>query len=155
MLFLVTFGLAALAACAPLTIYHREGVSVQQMQTDLLACEISALADVPVSNQLRREPPRFIPGRRICHPDGSCYTRGGYYVPGEVYTVDVNLGLRERAEQQCMANDGYAPATIPDCPNAIDRAAPPGATQVLPRLSSQSCVIRNDDGTWQIVTQAG
>ena len=150
----VCAGLLVLASCAPLEIYHREGVPVTRMQSDLLACEVSALADVPVSNQVRREPPRYIPSRRICKADGSCYTRGGYYIPGEVYTVDVNLGLRERAEQQCMVDKNYLPATLPNCPNAVFRAAPKGATQVLPRLTSQSCAIRYTDGTWQIVNQA-
>ncbi|MDW3184134.1 hypothetical protein [Roseobacter sp.] len=148
-------GLLVWTACAPLSIYHREGVPVSRMQSDLLACEISALADAPVANQIRRDPPRYIPGRRYCRADGSCYRRGGYYVPGEIYTVDVNRTLRARAEQQCMANQGYVPATIPNCPNGVSRAAPPGATQVLPRLSAHSCAIRNDDGSWQIVTQAG
>jgi hypothetical protein len=34
-------------------------------------------------------------------------------------------------------------------------AAPAGRTTVLPRLAENSCVIRNRDGSWQIVTPAG
>lgn len=152
--FSLCIGLMVLTGCAPLTIYHREGVSVTRMNSDLLSCELSALADAPVANQIRRTPPRYIPARRICHADGSCYSKGGYFIPGEVFTVDVNQDLRNRAEQQCMANAGYTPATLPNCPGGIARAAPEGATQVLPRLSENSCVIRNDDDTWQIVTRA-
>ncbi len=147
-------GLLVLVSCAPLTIYHREGVAVTRMQSDLLSCEIKSLKDVPVANQIRRDPPRYIPGRRYCNAEGHCYNRGGYYVPGDVYTVDVNASLRGRAEQQCMAEKGFARVTVPNCPANISNAAPQGATAVLPRLSSRSCAIRNNDKTWQIVTQA-
>ena len=147
-------GIFLLMGCAPLTIYHQEGVSVSRMESDLLQCEVSALGAVPVSTQLRRDPPQYIPGRRTCRSDGSCYTRGGYFIQGRVYSVDVNAALRERVEQQCMADAGYRPETIPNCPEHISRAAPEGRTQTLPRLSSNSCAVRNDDGSWQIVTQA-
>jgi hypothetical protein len=135
-----------------LSIYHREGAVVSRMQNDLLNCEVSALADVPVSTQIRRGPPEYYPGYRVCQNDGRCYYRGGYFFPGEVYTVDGNLGLRKRVLQQCMANQGYSPVTVPNCPNAVRSKVPVAATQVLPQLSEQSCAIRNDDGSWQIVT---
>lgn len=144
-----------LAACAPLSIYHREGAPVSRMQSDLLSCEISALADVPVNNQVRQEPPVYIPARRSCNSDGHCYTRGGFFEPGRIYTVDVNAGLRDRAETQCMATRGYAPVTVPNCPNSVFRAVPKAMTEVLPRLSPRSCAIRYQDGSWQIVTQGG
>lgn len=145
--------LMVLASCAPLSIYHREGVTVSRMQSDLLSCEISALGDVPVSNQIRQEPPIYIPSRRHCDSGGRCYTTGGYFEQGEIYTVDVNASLRSRAEQQCMATKGFTPVTVPNCPNAVFRAAPKGSTQVLPRLTEQSCAVKYQDGTWQIVNQ--
>lgn len=147
--------LLVLTSCAPLSIYHREGAPVSRMQSDLLSCEISALADVPVNNQIRQEPPVYIPARRYCDADGHCYTRGGYFEAGRIYTVDVNADLRDRAETQCMANEGYMPVTIPNCPNSVFRAVPQASTEVLPRLNPRSCAIRYQDGSWQIVTQAG
>ncbi|WP_257883761.1 hypothetical protein [Roseobacter insulae] len=151
--FTLIAGLLILAGCAPLTIYHREGVAVTRMETDALSCEISTLQAVPVANQLRRDPPRYIPARRYCDANGQCYTRGGYYIPGEVYTVDVNADLRRRAEVQCMADKGYTRVTVPNCPANISSKVPVGATEVLPRLSPRSCAIRNRDKTWQIVTR--
>jgi hypothetical protein len=145
--------LAVLAGCAPLTIYHREGVAVTRMQTDQTNCEVSALRDVPEARQVRRGPPRYIPGPRYCDRLGNCRYGPGYYIPGEIYTVDTNAGLRGRVADQCMAQKGYAPVTLPQCTNAVAQSVPRGATRVLPKLTSSSCVIRNQGGSWQIVSQ--
>jgi len=59
-----------LAACAPLSIYYRSGVSVARMQTDQINCEVRALKDAPVANQIRQRPPVYFPGRQICHAGG-------------------------------------------------------------------------------------
>ncbi|WP_299736398.1 hypothetical protein [uncultured Roseobacter sp.] len=153
--FAVFVGVMALASCAPLSIYYKEGAEVSRLQTDELQCEISALSDVPVNNQIRQEPPIFIPARRYCDGAGNCYIRHGRFERGDIYTVDVNANLRARAEQQCMLDKGYAPTTIPNCPNTVFRAAPKASTRVLPRLTPQSCAIKYQDGTWQIVNQPG
>ncbi len=125
------------------------------MESDLLSCEIAALADVPVNNQIRQEPPIYIPARRYCNTNGYCYTRGGYFEQGRIYTVDVNADLRTRAETSCMANQGYVPVTIANCPNSVFWAVPKASTTVLPRLTDRSCAVRYQDGSWQIVNQAG
>jgi hypothetical protein len=143
----------ALGACAPLETYYRPGVSVAVMERDTTACKVSALQDVPPSTQVRRAPPRYVPPRRQCNAAGDCRTRGGYYLPGEVYTFDPNDRLRKRVEAQCMADKGYAPVSIPPCPDAVKRAAPVAATRTLPVLTASSCVIRNRGGTYQIVTR--
>ena len=143
--------LSVLAGCAPLSIYHKEGTSVSRMQSDLLSCEVAAAQDVPIATELRREPPYYVPGDRVCYSNGKCYLRGGYYIPGRVYTVDANRGLRSRVQTQCMADQGYSPVTLPQCSNAVARQVPPGVTKTLPALAEKNCVIRNDDGTWQIV----
>lgn len=148
-------GFAVLASCAPLSIYHKEGAEVTRMQTDQLNCEIAALSDVPINNQIRQEPPIYIPARRYCNASGHCYTHGGYFERGQIHTVDVNANLRRRAQQQCMAKKGYEPVTVPNCPSNVFRAAPKAETIVLPRLSEQSCAIKYQDGTWQIVNQPG
>lgn len=144
--------LLLLAGCTPLSIYHQEGVAVTRMQSDLLACEVAAVNNVPVSTQLRREPPIFVPGQRVCRRDGRCYFRDGYYVEGRLYTVDANRGLRGRVQAQCMADKGYDPVSLPQCSSGVARQVPPGATQILPPLTDKSCVVKNNDGTWQIVT---
>ncbi|MEO0936724.1 MAG: hypothetical protein AAFY38_01065 [Pseudomonadota bacterium] len=145
--------LAALGACFPVSTYYREGVTLSSLERDETACEVRALRDVPVANQVRQDPPRYIPGARICDASGACVTRPGRYVPGPVYTVDVNADLRRRVTQQCMADRGYVPVTLPACPPGVAQAAPPGATTRLPKLRPEACAIRNSDGSFQIVNR--
>lgn len=143
----------ALPACAPLTLYYQPGVPVAKLERDTTACQVRALRDAPVANQVRRTPTTYVPPRRICNSAGACSTTGGYYLPGEIYTYDVNGPLRKRVETQCMADLGYSPASIPACPQGVKQAAVPAATATLPRLTSRSCAIRNPDGSFQIVNQ--
>ena len=141
----------ALAACAPLSIYYRPGVSVSRMQTDQTNCQVSALAKAPVANQMRQRPPVYFPGQQYCTASG-CYSGPGYWVNGGYYTVDVNSDLRNRVEAQCMGAKGYQPVSLPLCSPGIKSSVAPAQTQTLPPLSEQSCSIRYDDGSWQIVT---
>jgi len=145
--------LVALGGCLPLQTYYRAGASVAQLQSDQLACEVKALKDAPVAVQTRIGPPHYIPARKHCNHAGKCVVKGGFWVRGDVYNVDVNAELRERVELQCMAGRGYEPASIPACPPGIAQSAPQGVTDVLPPLTAQSCVIRNQNGTIQIVTR--
>ena len=149
--FLLSAVLAGLSACAPLSIYHQPGVSVTRLNTDRTDCEVAALRDAPVANQIRRHPPTFVPGPLVCDANGNCFRRPGYWVSGGYYTVDVNANLRGRVENICMAQRGYQPVSIPRCSEAVKRAAPPRSTQRLPQLTEASCAIRYDDGSWQIV----
>ncbi|WP_341235142.1 hypothetical protein [uncultured Sulfitobacter sp.] len=142
-----------LGACAPLKTYYKPGADITAVQRQTTACEVEALAKVPVSTQIRRAPPRFIPPREICNSAGRCRVLPGYYEPGAVYTVDPNVDLRNRVESQCMADQGFVPVSIPACPSAVAQAAPQRATTTLPPLNDKSCVIRNDDGSFQIVTR--
>lgn len=151
--FAVFAGLTALAACAPLETYYKPGVSVARVNRDTTACEVRALRDVPPSTITRRRPPIYIPGRRHCDADGNCVSRPGHYVPGGFETFDPNDGLRLRVERQCMADKGYAPVSIPVCPDSVANAVPPRATTRLPNLTEGSCVIRNKDGSFQIVNR--
>ncbi|MGB7244799.1 MAG: hypothetical protein WBC93_22260 [Sulfitobacter sp.] len=143
-----------LAGCLPLSIYHRPGVTVARAQSETTRCEVSALARVPVANQIHREPPEFVPGRRVCDASGACTTGPGYFIPGEIYTVDVNRELRGRVEAQCMAAKGYKKVKIPACAPGTATAGPPQATSVLPNITPQSCVIRHKGSGWQIVNRA-
>ena len=148
--------LALLTACTPLTIYHRAGATMARMEKDLLACRVDALDKAPVTSQVRQGPPRYIPGYRHCNRAGHCYRRGGYYVPGEIYTVDVNARLRSQIETQCMAGKGYRRVTLPNCPagtSSANAAASSIATgAVLPPLTENSCGLRGQGGEWQIIT---
>lgn len=152
-IFLALACLLALPGCLPLQTYYRAGVSVDRLNRDEAACDVAALRDAPVANETRIEPPIFVPPRQSCTPAGVCTTQPGYWIPGDVYTVDVNRPLRQQLTRQCMADKGYDRQTIDPCPPAIARAAADGATQVLPPLGPQSCVIRNDDGSFLIVNR--
>ena len=150
---LIIWGGLALAACAPLNTYYKPGASVAMVDRQTTQCQVDALAKVPVALQTLRTPPRFVPPRQICRSDGRCYTRTGYFEPGQTYTVDPGADLRKRVETQCMADAGFAPVSIPQCPAGIAKSAPVGRTTALPALNVKSCVIRNGDGSFQIVTQ--
>ena len=141
-----------LAACGPMTIYHRPGVPVSRMQSDSTKCEVRALKDAPVANQIRQYPPIYHPGGQVCDGAGNCRVWPGYWTDGGFYTVDVNRDLRARVMDLCMAERGYRPVSLPTCPASVRAAVPPGQTKILPEITETSCVIRHDDGSWQIVT---
>lgn len=146
----IIVGGLALAACGPLSIYYRPGVSVARMQTDQINCEVRALKDAPVANQIRQRPPIYFPGTRYCNA-GRCYVTAGYWASGGIYTVDVNADLRGRVQDQCMAQKGYQPVSVPRCSSSVSNVAPPRQTKTLPKLTESACAIRYEDGSWQIV----
>jgi hypothetical protein len=146
-------GLAALASCAPLETYYKPGADVATVQRQTTSCEVEALAKVPASYVTRQAPPRFMPPQNLCNAAGECRAVPGYFIPGAFYEVDPNAELRQRVEVQCMADAGFVPVSIPACPSGVAKAAPPRATTTLPPLNAKSCVIRNSDGSFQIVTQ--
>jgi len=149
----VLIAVMTLSACQPLSIYYREGVSTAKANDDQLSCQVNALKDAPVATQIRREPDYFVPRRQYCNSAGQCTYRGGYWVPGRTYTVDANASLRGQLLDRCMAQRGYAPVSIPQCPQSVADAAPVAATRTLPRLTPDSCAIKNPDGTFQIVNR--
>ena len=143
-----------LSACAPLNTYYKPGVTLAALDRDRTRCRVKALRDVPRSTQVRRIPPEYIPPVRTCNAKGQCQTiRPGYFIPGELVTFDPGDGLRADVERQCMAARGYAPVSIPPCPDAVARATPAGVTKRLPKLGRTACVIRNSDGSFQIVNR--
>ncbi len=150
---ITTAALAALvlSSCMPLETYYKPGATLTRTERDQTTCDIRALRDAPVATQVRQTAPVFYPPRRVCDAASNCTTTGGFWEPGMVYTVDVNADLRDRIQRQCMADRGYAPLRLPPCRAEIARATPPGRTTVFPRLTENACVIRNSDGSWQIV----
>lgn len=144
--------LLALAGCGPMSLYYKEGVSVQAARDAETICKIGAVRDVPVRNVTRTIPGRFVPPRKTCDPDGHCQKRGGYYFPPEFITVDVNEELRKEAVNLCMRQQGYEFMRLPACKPNIVHTKTSGATRHFPKLTPQACVIRNKGGTWQIVS---
>ncbi|MGC1505743.1 MAG: hypothetical protein WA782_16565 [Sulfitobacter sp.] len=151
--FSLVLSAAALLACAPLETYYKPGTTVTTLNRDTTACEVEALREVPVSFQIRRRPPIFVPGTRSCDAAGNCTGYHGYYISGGVESYDPNVALRQRVELQCMADKGYVPVSIPPCPDSVARATPAAATTRLPALTENSCVIRNKSGSFQIVNR--
>ncbi|MBK0327063.1 hypothetical protein I5535_07130 [Rhodobacteraceae bacterium F11138] len=130
-------------ACGPLSIYYRPGVEVSRLESDTTRCQVIALRDAPVANQIRQSPPMYMPYYGY---------GGGYWAGGGIYSVDVNAELRARVLNMCMAEKGYQPVNVPRCSDAVARQVPFDPTQTLPSLSRNSCAIPYRDGTWQIVT---
>ena len=149
--------LLTLSACGPLFLYYREGESVSRMQTETTACQVQALKDAPVANQVRQSPPVYWPGRTYCDGRGRCYRNPGWWEPGRIYTVDVNEGLRNMVEAQCMAAKGFRPINLRPCKQGMKSRVAPTRTTTLPGLSTESCFVQFDDGSFQIITpgQAG
>jgi len=141
-----------LAGCLPVRTFYAEGASFAALERDNTRCDVAALRDAPVATQVHQAPPRFV-RRRSCNAAGHCKYHGGYWVPGDVYTVDVNADLRRRVKNQCMADRGYRPVEIPACPSGVANAAPAGPSSTLPRLSENSCAIRTEGGGFRIVNQ--
>jgi hypothetical protein len=143
--------LLALSACdTGLSFYYKPGQSVSRLQTDHTNCEVQALRDAPVANEIRQSAPIYFPGRSYCDASG-CWSGPGYWAGGHVYTVDTNRGLRQRVLAQCMAQKGYQPVDLPACSPAVRSAVAPKQTTVIPKLTESSCAIRLDGGGWQIV----
>lgn len=146
-----------LSACGPLSLYYREGESVSRLQTETTACQVAALKDAPVANQVRQGPPTYWPGRTYCNGHGRCYRSVGWWQPGRIYTVDVNQSLRNTVEAQCMAAKGFQPVSLPPCKSSVKSRYTPARTTTLPPLNPSSCFVKFDDGSFQIITpgQAG
>ncbi|KIC44530.1 MAG: hypothetical protein AB3N07_08030 [Ruegeria sp.] len=144
--------LLVLSACGPLSMYYREGESVARMQSETTECRVDALKDVPVNNQVRQSPPVYWPGRSYCDSRGRCYRTPGWWEPGNIYTVDVNKGLRNNVEAQCMAQKGFRPISLPPCKSGVKSRVPAVRTTTLPPISSESCFVKFKDGSFQIIT---
>ncbi len=144
--------LMVLSSCGPLSLYYREGESVSKMQAETTQCQVQALEDAPVANQVRQSPPTYWPGRTYCDSKGRCYRSAGWWQPGQVYSVDVNQGLRNKIEAQCMAQKGYRPVSLPPCRQSVKSGVRLARTTTLPPLGTESCFVRFDDGSFQIIT---
>ncbi|MGD9293628.1 MAG: hypothetical protein PVI41_01990 [Roseobacter sp.] len=150
----ISITLLGLAACTPVSLYYKPNVAVTRLNNDLLDCEVSALKDAPVASQIRRGPPRYIPGYHHCNSKGHCYRSGGYFVPGEAYSVDVNARLRHDLEKRCMGRKGYQLIELPRCSTGVSSADATAIAGQVPLLTENSCVVRENGGRWQIIDPA-
>jgi hypothetical protein len=136
-------------------VFYKAGGSVSRLNSDLLACQVDALAKAPVATQVRQGPPRYIPGTRHCNVQGHCIRRGGYFIGGEIYSVDVNARLRRELELLCMERKGYSSVELPRCRSGETPTDTPTSDPRLPPLTERSCVKRDPQGRWQIIDPAG
>lgn len=147
--FLLTAFLA-LVACAPVSVFYSQGAAPAKVKDDRLNCAVEALAKAPVATQIRQRAPRYIPGARYCPAAGNCYARGGFFVSGEVYSVDVNAGLRQELVTQCMQRLGYSPVRLPRCTTAAGQTGAQSLPDRQPPLTKGSCLRKDDSGDWRI-----
>ena len=141
-----------LAACAPLTVYYKQGASVAAMERTLNKCKITALRKVPPRILTRYIPPTTAPYTR-CDASGNCYTFQRVITPGRYEHYDANESLRFETERICMAGAGFEKVRIKECESAqVQAARPLSATRTFPPLTEASCAIRLKSGRWKIVT---
>lgn len=141
--FLYVLGLV-LAGCAPVPVYYKDRTTFAVLEQDLTACEIQALREAPVANEIRQDAPVYYPGRRVCR-DGRCYHTSGYWREGRIYTVDVNASLRKRAETSCMVQKNYSVVEAQRCPLGTVRP-PKGALHTLLPPTPENCAISVKNG---------
>lgn len=143
---------ALLAACAPLTVYYKQGASVSAMERTLNECKITALRKVPPRILTRYIPPTTAPYTR-CDANGTCHTFQRVITPGRYERYDANESLRYKTEQLCMAGAGFEKVSVKECePAQVEAAGPLSATRTFPPLTQASCAIRLKSGRWKIVT---
>ena len=141
-----------LSGCMPLNVYYNQGVSIQTAKDTETSCKVAAARDVPVRNVTRVIPGRQLLPRLLCDSNNVCTRHPGLFLPPEYITEDANITLRTEAVDLCMRQKGYEFIRLPACKDPLKAATPPAATTHFPKLSSESCVIRNQGGTWQIVS---
>lgn len=147
----LVLALAVLVACAPPALYHKPGASPALVERTRTNCEVAALRAVP--RDIRT---RFIPAQYsympFCNHFGTCFHRTHMIQPPRTESYDANDGLRARVVDQCMAEAGFRPVSLPQCDPDRVRSAnlPPDTAQ--PPLGANSCALRLPSGQWRIVT---
>ena len=130
---------ALLSGCVPVSVYHKTGGNLAQLQNDEVTCQVQALQKVPVNRMTRITPIRTLP-REVCNSKGHCrivYMEFG----GEVETYDANLPLRQKVETQCMINKGYQQIDIPIC-----NTRPATLPGTMPALNAKTCAVKTKAG---------
>ena len=110
---------------SPQLFYLKTGSVGQEHNRILLKCEVEAAQQVPVNNQTSTTPVFTTPTYTTpvsCYTGYGGYTTcsggqtmGGQTYGGNVVTSDANLGLRQRLQDQCMADRGYTLRNLKPC----------------------------------------
>lgn len=145
--------LAALAACAPPPLWHKAGVAPARLHSELTACRVDALTQVPERIRRHYRPAEYIT-RPVCTATGHCYVQRILVRPAEYERYDANAGLREDVAQACMAEKGYIQVRLPACQSPQGQTITVNTAAPLPALSDTSCALRVTSGDWRIVTPA-
>ena len=143
--------LAALIACAPPALYYKPGASPVQIESNLTNGEVAALGKVPRDIRTRFIPAQYST-RTYCNSYGRCYPRTYLVQPARTESYDANAALRGRVTEQCIAEAGYRPVSLPQCDPAEVRLATLPADPAQPPLGPGSCALRLPSGKWRIVT---
>ncbi|SEM15966.1 hypothetical protein SAMN05443999_11438 [Roseovarius azorensis] len=143
--------LAALTACAPPALYYKPGASPAQVESNLTNCAVAALDRVPRDIRTRFIPAQYST-RTYCNSYGRCYPRTYLVQPARTESYDANAALRGRVTEQCMAEAGYRPVSLPQCDPAEVRLSALPADPAQPPLGPGSCALRLASGKWRIVT---
>lgn len=144
-------GLLLLSGCVTSELQYKTGVTPQQRNRDVAACERQATRQNPVSNKYDVIPRRWVPSVRHCNSKG-CYARGGYWTGGNVIATDQNKTSRSHAYGRCMANKGYHPIATKGCTGKAREAAMRSTQGRYPRLTTESCTVGMADGTLKVYT---
>lgn len=144
--------LCATAACAPYSGYYQAGQTVARLNADQTTCEVQAAQKVPPNTQIRRTPVTVSPPQRVCNEAGDCVVYPGQVSGGDAYTVDTNLPLRQRVEDQCMGAKGYQKVQIPLCTPQVSKAIEGRAITTLPPLNDRVCAARTQSRDYVFVT---
>ncbi|MEL7013593.1 MAG: hypothetical protein AAFO72_09965 [Pseudomonadota bacterium] len=139
------------AACAPISVYHREGMETARVSSDLLACEVDALNQVPVNQRQRFIPPEYT-YRSFCYTNGHCVSRRVLIRPGYFETYDANVGLRADVKASCMTRKGFSRVSLPQCSRDVINNTVISGNTIQPALTETSCIIRLKSGGYQIVS---
>ena len=149
-LFLIT---VLLAGCSfGRDMHYREGATLEQLDGDEAQCKATALRDAPVA--MVEENQTIYDNVWRCYkgnPEKCGYVSEA--VGTKIVEVDANEDLRRRIERQCLGDQGYRRVYIRDCPRKYRDVVPVRPTRVLPELTENSCVIRYNDDTYQIVNK--
>ena len=106
--------LALLTACAAATepVWLKPGTASLRAEQDFLQCAAQARRDFPQASRITTAP-RVTIGGGLCR-DGICL---GTNTGPDVFDIDPNDPLRERAVNACMQAQGYQQTTLPACPS--------------------------------------
>jgi len=143
---LVLFLPVVLAACAPLQVFDKQGVSVARLNSDLQACTAKATEAAPRDVQV------FYDYERVYRPRYYNGYRSGFGWEWERTRdiVDVNEAKRLELRDACMVSRGYTPGALPRC-----QGAPQITTAYRqPAARENSCAVKLGNAGAVIVTPA-